>query len=161
MDTIVMVALASVASAAAVFLLMSVKSGTESIGDYNAMKGRQRQLTGKWLGESTKSTPAGDSVRYQITLHIEAAMRQTGGHGRLEAEQEGGQERVDIEILTGGFLHGQHLKMEYKSDDVHKAHFGSIIGALDESGDTIYATITGFSELLGGPATGQITLKKS
>ncbi|MEM9335448.1 MAG: hypothetical protein AAGA33_11410 [Pseudomonadota bacterium] len=160
MDTIVMVALSSVASAGAVFLFMQLKSGAEGIGDYLPMKGRQRQLTGKWLGDSVKSLSGGESLHYTVSLDIEAAMRQTTGYGKLEAEQDGRRESIEIEILTGGFLHGEYLKMDYRSDDSHKAHFGSIIGSLGDDGQTIEATMSGFSELLGAPGTGQLTLKK-
>ncbi len=161
METIVMVALSSVASVSATYLFMRVKSGAEKIADYQPMSGRQRQLTGQWHGESTKSGADGRSVHYKVTLDIEAAMRQTSGYGRLEAEHDGVRHVMEIEILTGGFLHEQFLKLEYRADAKHKAHFGSIIGSLSESGDTIDATISGFSELLGGPGSGQLTLKKA
>ena len=161
METIVMVALSSVASVSATYLFMQVKSGAEKISDYQPMSGRQRQLTGKWQGESTKSLPSGESVHYKVTLDIEAAMRQTSGYGRLEAEHDGVRHVIEIEILTGGFLHDQFMKLEYRGDASHKAHFGSIIGSLDSAGETIDATITGFSELLGAPGTGQLVLKKA
>ncbi len=161
METIVMVALSSVASVSATYLFMQVKNGAEKISDYQPMSGRQRQLTGTWIGESTKQRADGQSVHYKVQLDIEAAMRQTSGYGRLEAEHDGVRHGIEIEILTGGFLHDQYLKVDYRSDAKHKAHFGTIIGSLDPSGTTIEATISGFSELLGSPGTGQLTLKKA
>ena len=161
METIVMVALSSVASVTATYLFMQVKTGAEKIADYQPMSGRQRQLTGQWVGKSTKTGANGESVDYKVSLNAEAAMRQVSGYGRLEAKHDGVRHVVEIEILTGGFLHDQFLKLEYRADAKHKAHFGSIIGSLDAAGETIDATITGFSELLGEPGTGQLILKKT
>ncbi len=161
METIVMVALSSVASVGATYMFMQVKNGAEKISDYQPMAGRQRQLTGHWQGESAKSLPSGETVNYKVSLDIEAAMRQTSGYGKLEAEHDGVRHSIEIEILTGGFLHDEFLKLEYRGDASHKAHFGSIIGSLDSAGSTIEATITGFSELLGAPGTGQLTLTKA
>ena len=160
MESIGMVVMASVASAAATYFFVSIKSGAEKIADYNPMAGRQRQLSGTWQGESTKTGHDGGSIVYKVKLDLEAAMRQVSGHGKLETEQDGNKYVIDVEILTGGFHHGQFMKIEYRGDEQQKAHFGSIIGALDESGTSIEATMTGFTELLGTPGTGQIVLRK-
>lgn len=161
MDNIGLVVLASIASAAATYLFMQVKSGTEKIAEYQAMAGRQRALSGTWQGESTKTGRDGDTIVYNVRLNLEAAMRQVSGHGKLETEQDGNKYVIDVEVLTGGFHHGQFMKIEYRGDEQQKAHFGSIIGSLDESGTSIEATITGFTELLGTPGTGQIVLRKT
>ena len=47
METIVMVALSSVASVSATYLFMQVKNGAEKISDYQPMSGRQRQPSRK------------------------------------------------------------------------------------------------------------------
>ena len=150
MDNIVLVVLASISSATATYLFMQIRSGAEKIAEYQPMDGRQRLLTGTWQGESTKAGLNGG----------EASMRQVSGHGKLEAEQDGKKYVIDVEVLTGGFHHGQFMKIEYRGDEVQKSHFGSIIGALDESGTSIDATMTGFTELLGAPVTGQLNLRK-
>ena len=160
MESIGMVVMASVASAAATYFFVSIKSGAEKIADYNPMAGRQRQLSGTWQGESTKTGHDGGTIVYKVKLDLEAAMRQVSGYGKLETEQDGNKYVIDVEILTGGFHHGQFMKIEYRGDEQQKAHFGSIIGALDESGTSIEATMTGFTELLGTPGTGQIVLRK-
>ena len=87
-------------------------------------------------------------------------MRQLSGYGKLEAEQDGKRYVIDVAVLTGGFNHGQFMKIEYRGDESQKAHFGSIIGALDESGTSIDATMTGFTELLGAPGKGKLNLRK-
>ncbi len=160
MDNIFLVVLASVASATATYLFLQIKSGTERIAEYQPMAGRQRLLTGTWRGESTKSGQDGSQIDYKVHLDLEASMRQVSGFGKLEAEQGGEKYVIDVEILTGGFHHGQFMKIEYRGDEVQKSHFGSIIGALDESGTSIDATMTGFTELLGAPGTGELKLHK-
>ena len=139
---------------------MQIKNGAEKIADYQPMAGRQRLLTGTWQGESTKAGHNGDQINYTINLELEAAMRQLSGYGTLEAEQGGEKHVIDVEVLTGGFHHGQFMKIEYRGEELQKSHFGSIIGALDESGTSIDATITGFTELLGAPGTGKLNLRK-
>ena len=160
MDNIVLVVLASVSSATATYLFMQIRSGTSKIAEYQPMAGRQRMLTGTWQGASTKAGQDGNRIDYQVRLVLEASMRQVSGYGKLETEQDGEKYVIDVEILTGGFHHGQFLKIEYRGDEVQKSHFGSIIGALDESGTSIDATMTGFTELLGAPGTGELKLRK-
>ena len=160
MDDIGLVALASAASATATYMFMNIKSGAEKIAEYQAMAGRQRLLSGTWHGESTKTGRDGGQIDYKVRLDLEASMRQLSGYGKLEAEQNGDRYVIDVEILTGGFHHGQFMKIEYRGDEQQKSHFGSIIGALDESGTMIEATMTGFTELLGTPGTGQLSLRK-
>ncbi len=160
MDNIVLVALASISSATATYLFMRIKSGAEKIAEYQPMDGRQRLLTGTWQGESTKAGQNGNQIDYRVHLDLEASMRQLSGYGKLEAEQDGKRYVIDVEVLTGGFNHGQFMKIEYRGDESQKSHFGSIIGALDESGTSIDATMTGFTELLGAPGTGKLNLRK-
>ncbi len=160
MDNIFLVVLASISSATATFLFMRIKNGAEGIADYQPMAGRQRMLTGTWQGESTKAGQDGNEIDYKVRLDLEAAMRQVSGYGKLETEQDGKKYVIDVEILTGGFHHGQFMKIEYRGDEAQKSHFGSIIGALDESGTSIDATMTGFTELLGAPGTGKLRLRK-
>ncbi len=160
MDNIALVALASVSSATATYLFMQIRSGAEKIAEYQPMDGRQRLLTGTWQGESTKAGQDGEELDYKVSLILEASMRQVSGHGKLEAEQGGNKYVIDVEVLTGGFHHGQYMKIEYRGDEQQKSHFGSIIGALDESGTSIDATMTGFTELLGVPGTGKLKLCK-
>ena len=160
MDNMIPVVLASIASATATYLFMQIKNGAEKIADYQPMAGRQRSLTGTWLGESTKVGHDGDQIHYTISLELEAAMRQLSGYGKLEAEQGGQKYVIDVEVLTGGFHHGQFMKIDYRGEELQKSHFGSIVGALDESGTSIDATISGFTELLGAPGTGKLNLRK-
>ncbi|MDJ0941276.1 MAG: hypothetical protein QNJ00_16060 [Woeseiaceae bacterium] len=160
MDNMVLVVLASFSSAAATYLFMQIKNGAEKIAAYQPMDGRQRLLTGTWTGESKKAGKNGDQIDYKISLNLEASMRQLGGYGKLEAEQNGDRYVIDVEVLTGGFHHGQFMIIEYRGDESQKSHFGSIIGALDESGTSIDATMTGFTELLGAPGTGELNLRK-
>ena len=161
MDNIVLVVVASIASATATYLFMQIKSGAEKIAEYQPMAGRQRLLTGTWLGESTKSGLNGGQIDYKVSLDLEASMRQLSGYGKLEAERDGQKYVIDVEVLGGGFHHGQFMKIEYRGDECQKSHFGSIIGALDESGTSIDATMTGFTELLGAPGTGKRSLRKA
>ena len=160
MDNIGLVLMASAASAFATYFFVSIKSGAEKIAEYHPMAGRQRLLSGTWQGESTKTGKDGDTIVYKVRLDLEAAMRQLSGWGKLETEQDGNKYVIDVEVLTGGFHHGQFMKIEYRGDEQQKSHFGSIIGALDESGTSIDATMTGFTELLGAPGTGQLVLRK-
>ena len=160
MDNMVLVVLASLSSAAATYFFMQIKSGAEKIAEYQPMAGRQRMLTGTWQGESKKAGSDGDEIDYKVSLNLEASMRQLSGYGKLETEQDGNKYVIDVEVLTGGFHHGQFMKIEYRGDEVQKSHFGSIIGALDETGTSIDATMTGFTELLGAPGTGKLNLRK-
>lgn len=160
MENTVLLILAAICIAVAAYLFMQIKNGAEKIAEYQPMAGRQRMLTGTWKGESTKSGPDGAELDYRVSLNLEASMRQLSGYGTLEAEQDGERFVIDVEVLTGGFHHGQFMKIEYRGDEAQKSHFGSIIGALDDSGNAINATITGFTELLGAPGTGRLSLRK-
>lgn len=117
-------------------------------------RSRREALAGKWRGRLDQAPISGD-----LEVELDVASKRVHGKAHLTLDFEG-KERFITLSLTGGFLHDQFLKLDYKNTNPGTIQFGSIILELAAEPRTMEGEYAGYGSLNRRIVSGKIMLTK-
>jgi hypothetical protein len=118
------------------------------------------RINGSWIGEGHQQRgPSGYPIDFGIALNLVAANELVTGEMKLEMPYQGKQYKSEF-ALTGGFVGGRFVWVNYVGNRGHRPHFGSIVWDLSSDDQKLIGEYTGYGALTDGVVSGYARLTR-
>jgi hypothetical protein len=115
-----------------------------------------RNIFGRWTGELSYTKPRHPNEAIEVEFYSAQFPRFL--YSRLiEGVIRWYDDPTEDQLIRGGFYGDDQLMFDYKSSQLTRRQFGSLILNLDSSGETLSGNFIGYFD---GPLSGTLTLKK-
>ena len=123
--------------------------------------GRRQALSGRWEGSLHQDRgPDGKPIDFPGSIDISAGRKTVSGTLTIRLDLDGQIEQAKFN-LSGGFLHGVFLLLNYLPRDEATIQFGSIVLELDAAGNLLEGRFVGYGKITQAVISGTVRFEKA